>query len=86
MLPTLNVKGDCTYVSKFNRRGKGVVVGDVVSFKHPMFPGVGASKRVLGMPGDFVIRGEGDGSERLGEEMIQVGLCGDILVFTGRRL
>ena len=32
------------------------MVGDVVSIKHPMFPGVGASKRVLGMPGDFVGR------------------------------
>lgn len=70
MLPTLNAHGDAVYISKFYRRGLGIRVGDVVSVKHPMFPGVGASKRVLGMPGDFVLRdtpGRGEGM------MIQVG-------------
>lgn len=56
MLPTLAVVNDWVYISKLYRRGKGVQVGDVVSFKHPMFPSVGALKRVVGMPGDFVMR------------------------------
>ena len=69
MLPTLNVRYDWVYVSKLYRRGKGVKVGDVVTFKHPMFPGTGAAKRVLGMPGDFVLRDTpGSGSDM----MIQV--------------
>ena len=70
MLPTLNLQDDVVYVSKFYRRGKGVKVGDVVTLKHPMFPGVSAAKRVLGMPGDFVLKdtpGSGTGM------MIQVG-------------
>ena len=69
MLPTLAVDHDWVYISKFYRRGKGVRVGDVVSFKHPMFPSVGALKRVVGMPGDFVLR-DTPGSER--GMMIQV--------------
>ena len=56
MLPTITAHGDAIYVSKFYRRGKGVKVGDVVSFRHPMFPEFGAVKRVVGMPGDFVGR------------------------------
>ncbi|MCJ1232378.1 hypothetical protein MMC14_000330 [Varicellaria rhodocarpa] len=66
MLPTLNVRYDWVYVSKLYRRGKGVKVGDVVTFKHPMFPGTGAAKRVLGMPGDFVLRDTpGSGSDMM---------------------
>ena len=56
MLPTLAVRRDWVYISKFYRRGMGIRVGDVVSFKHPMFPSTGALKRVVGMPGDFVLR------------------------------
>lgn len=64
MLPTIASTGDVVYVSKLHRRGKGIKVGDVVSFKHPMFPDTGAIKRVVGMPGDFVARdtpGRGNG-------------------------
>lgn len=69
MLPTLNARGDWVYISKHYRRGKGVHIGDVVSIKHPMFPHVGASKRILGMPGDFVLR-DAPGSKS--QMMIQV--------------
>lgn len=70
MLPTIAATGDGVYVSKLHRRGKGIKVGDMVNFKHPMFPELGAIKRVVGMPGDFVARdspGTGTGL------MIQVG-------------
>ena len=44
-------------------------VGDVVSIKHPMAAGVRAVKRVVGMPGDFVMMDTpGSGSDK----MIQV--------------
>lgn len=56
MLPTLSAKGDGVLVSTIHRRGRGVKVGDCVDFEHPMVPGVGAIKRVIGMPGDFVER------------------------------
>jgi len=68
MLPTLNVEGDWVWVNKLYRRGKGIVVGDLVSVKHPWYPEMRASKRVLGMPGDFVLKDTpGEGSA-----MIQV--------------
>ena len=71
MLPTLNVHGDWVYISRLYRRGKDIKVGDMVSIKHPMFPGFSAGKRVLGMPGDFVMfNGSGAGEDR----MVQVSL------------
>ena len=54
MLPTLSAKGDGVFVNTTFRRGRGIKVGDCVDFEHPMVPGVGAIKRVIGMPGDFV--------------------------------
>ena len=41
-------------------------MGDVVDFHHPMVRGAGAIKRVVGMPGDFVVKddgGEGGGGK-----------------------
>lgn len=46
------------------------MVGDLVNIKHPMFPGEGAIKRIVGMPGDFVVRDMPDRTG--GETMIQV--------------
>ena len=56
MLPTLDIRGDWVFLSKLQVRGRGVKVGDIVSFAHPMFPDTSALKRVVGMPGDFVLR------------------------------
>lgn len=66
MLPTINVRGVCVYIDRTSRRGRGVKVGDVVDFQHPMVQGAGAIKRVMGMPGDFVVKDRG------GKMMIQV--------------
>lgn len=55
MLPTLNSYGDVLVTSKRYRHGRGVVVGDVVSFRHPVKSEEAAVKRVIGMPGDFVL-------------------------------
>lgn len=69
MQPTLAASGDSVLVSKYYRHGRGVQVGDIISFKHPMRDDVRASKRVVGMPGDFVLR---DTPEKGTGMMIQV--------------
>lgn len=69
MLPTINVRGVRVYIDNSYRRGRDVKVGDVVDFHHPMERGRGAIKRVMGMPGDFVVK---DGGEGRGKMMIQV--------------
>ncbi|KAK3651635.1 hypothetical protein LTR56_004364 [Elasticomyces elasticus] len=68
--------GESVVVSKWFRRGRGLRVGDLVSFKHPINMGENAVKRILGMPGDFVAvggaRGAGQGGEGGGGRMLQV--------------
>ena len=71
MLPTINVDGDWIWVSHLHRRGLNIKVGDIACFKHPLVPGEGACKRVVGMPGDFVMR---DTPGSASEMMIQVSL------------
>lgn len=72
MLPTFNSDGDCVLTSKWHRRGRGVQIGDIVSYEHPVKPGGRAIKRVIGLEGDFVLRdtpGVGSGV------MVQVSSC-----------
>ena len=71
MLPTINDYGDWVLISKRFRRGRGIEVGDVVSFEHPGDQRVTALKRVIGMPGDFVVR---DNPARSDGSLIEVGL------------
>ena len=83
MLPTINATGDWLLLSKRYRKGRGVVVGDIVSFKHPIDEHTRSVKRVVGMPGDIVLR---DSPDKSGQ-MIQVpdGHCyvvGDNLKFS----
>lgn len=68
MLPTLNVRGDWVLISKLNKLGRGLRVGDLVSYKHPVEADIGVIKRVIGMPGDFVVKDPTDGSG----DMLQV--------------
>lgn len=35
--------------------GRNCKVGDIIQFKHPYFPTGSAAKRILGMPGDYVV-------------------------------
>ena len=56
MLPTIELRDDWVFISKLHRRGRGVEVGDVISMMHPFLTGQGTIKRVIGMPGDFVLR------------------------------
>ncbi|KAF1983126.1 LexA/Signal peptidase [Aulographum hederae CBS 113979] len=56
MLPILDHNLSVVVISKRSRRGRDVLVGDVVSFHNPVMVGQRAVKRVVGMPGDFVLR------------------------------
>lgn len=55
MMPTILSFGDWVWISKYYRRGRGVVAGDLVSFTSPIRDGEAAIKRVIGLPGDFVL-------------------------------
>lgn len=57
MMPTIPNSGrsyPLILESRLHRRGRGIAVGDVVTYKHPVKPNVSGAKRVVGMPGDFV--------------------------------
>lgn len=57
MLPTFEVADDFAVISYLHRRGRWIKAGDLVTFDHPVrgqrYPSI---KRVIGMPGDFVLR------------------------------
>ncbi|KXT12211.1 hypothetical protein AC579_3448 [Pseudocercospora musae] len=55
MLLTLSSCNDYVIISKWYRRGRGIHVGDVVSFRHPVKEGVHAVKRIVGLSGDLVL-------------------------------
>ncbi|KAG9231238.1 signal peptidase-like protein I [Amylocarpus encephaloides] len=56
MLPTFSVYGDSALISRYYRRGRDIHVGDMVTFDSVVKPGEKVIKRVLGMPGDYVLR------------------------------
>ncbi|POS86743.1 hypothetical protein EPUL_000791 [Erysiphe pulchra] len=70
MLPTLQVLGDNVLIARSYRRGRGIQVGDVVSFASVIKPGERVIKRVIGLPGDWVLRDTPLGSSK--SMMIQV--------------
>jgi hypothetical protein len=70
MLPTFEVTGDGVISSKWYRRGRGIAVGDVITFDSVVEPGEKVIKRVIGLQGDYVCMDTpGTGSDA----MIQVG-------------
>ncbi|KAI9790717.1 MAG: hypothetical protein M1816_004858 [Peltula sp. TS41687] len=74
MLPTFALRDDWIIIGKRHAKGRGIQVGDVVSYWIPMHPGRGGVKRVMGMPGDFVMTGTPAGTAGPGagsDEMIQ---------------
>ncbi|KAK3327875.1 peptidase S24/S26A/S26B/S26C [Cercophora scortea] len=68
MLPTIAVAGSWALIDFTHRFGRGVQVGDLVAYHIPINTQSGL-KRVLGMPGDYVLV---DTPETGGETMIQV--------------
>ncbi|RMZ84753.1 hypothetical protein DV737_g1012, partial [Chaetothyriales sp. CBS 132003] len=55
MLMTLPDQGVVNVYSRFYRHGKGLKVGDLVCARSPTFPNSYVGKRVLGLPGDYVV-------------------------------
>lgn len=53
----MNILGDWIVISKLHSRGRGMEVGDLVNYLHPVYVGSGERvvKRIIGMPGDFVV-------------------------------
>lgn len=66
MLPTFEVIGDYFVIARQYRRGRGVEVGDIITFDSVVHPAEKVIKRVLGLPGDYVMLDTpGVGSERM---------------------
>ncbi|KAI1375275.1 LexA/Signal peptidase [Hypoxylon crocopeplum] len=55
MLPTFLVRDECFVSDRWYRRGRGVRVGDCVVYSIPVEAGEEGIKRVLGLPGDYVL-------------------------------
>ena len=55
MYPTLPVQVSQEFVNLRYKNGRCIRVGDLISFQSPLFPGSLSGKRVIGMPGDFVV-------------------------------
>ena len=58
MMPTIPDQTNLLFINQRYRNGHGIQVGDCVQFSNPMFRGVHNGKRVVGMPGDYVLRTE----------------------------
>lgn len=56
MYPTINSGITYAIYSCRHRGGKNVKIGDVIAFDNPIFPAGRACKRIIGMPGDYVLR------------------------------
>ena len=69
MLPTLEVLRDSVLIDLWYRRGRGIKVGDIISFDTVYEPGGRSIKRVLGVEGDYVLR---DTPNCEGDVMLQV--------------
>lgn len=71
-MPHFEIWGEGLVISAQHRRGKGLAVGDVVSYKVPVSEDSYAVKRVLGLPGDYVLVESPDADRGRAGRMIQV--------------
>jgi inner membrane protease subunit 1 len=56
MYPTFPSEQSLSIVSRWHRRGRGVKIGDIIEAENPMFMNQPVGKRIVGMPGDYVIK------------------------------
>lgn len=73
MTPTLPATGSWLLINCLHRRGRDVRVGDLVAYRIPIFAHSRGVKRVIGMPGDYVLL-ETPGGPNPNASMIQVRL------------
>ncbi|KAK5627393.1 hypothetical protein RRF57_003108 [Xylaria bambusicola] len=67
MLPTFLIMDEWFITDKRYRRGRGIQVGDCVAYSIPVEPGQEGLKRVMGMPGDYVLLNTPPSSSRAGD-------------------
>ena len=72
MLPTLQMYGDQLWIDRRYRYGRDIKVGDMVACMRPDQPDSPIAKRIVGMPGDYVLKGTPESGST---EMIQVRLA-----------
>lgn len=72
MLPTLNIMGEWVLVSSRHRHGRGVKVGDLVTYDIPVSGEWCGLKRVVGLPGDYVALQAPGTARGARDDMIQV--------------
>jgi mitochondrial inner membrane protease subunit 1 len=65
MLPTIAANGTYSLSSLLYGGGRGIKIGDIVQVKSPVQGGQIVGKRVVGLPGDYVLRGR-DGEAGVG--------------------
>jgi len=56
MYPTMSSELSYTIYLRRHKHGKNIKAGDVVVFENPVFLRERAIKRVIGMPGDYIVR------------------------------
>lgn len=59
MEPTIPNVTNTLGVNKTYRNGRGIKIGDCVQIASPLHPNVYLGKRVIGLPGDYVLRSRG---------------------------
>lgn len=74
MLPTLDIMGEWVVVSSRHRHGRGVQVGDLVTYDIPVSGEWCGLKRVVGLPGDYVALQAPGTARGVRDDMIQVRL------------
>ena len=72
MLPTVDIMGQWVVVSSLHRHGRGVKVGDLVTYDIPVSRETCGLKRVIGMPGDYVALQAPMAPKGVGDDMMQV--------------
>ena len=55
MYPTITSDLSMTVYSRRHRHGRNVKIGDIILFENPVFLRQSVCKRVIGMPGDYVL-------------------------------
>lgn len=55
MYPTMPAEESLSIVSKLHSHGRGVKIGDIIIAENPLFPNAKVGKRIIGMPGDYVV-------------------------------